>query len=169
MGLSLQEQLLKAGLVDKKQAKKAAHEKRVERKQKQKGRGAADDGEKKRRQQQQAERAEQDRKLNAERAQQAQRKSDQAAAQQLIATNRVPVEEGDVVYHYVAGGQIKRISVTQDTADKLAEGKMGLAMHDRELVMVPAETVMKVLKRDEDAILAYNDPAEVEDDYPTDW
>ncbi|MDT8421722.1 MAG: hypothetical protein RQ754_14945 [Desulfuromonadales bacterium] len=34
---------------------------------------------------------------------------------------------------------------------------------------VPAETVLKILPRDEDAILAYNDPADVEDEYPTDW
>ncbi|MDT8421724.1 MAG: DUF2058 family protein [Desulfuromonadales bacterium] len=169
MGLSLQEQLLKAGLVDKKQVKKAAHEKRVQHQKKRKGRDTGDDGEKQRLQQQQAERAEQDRKLNAERARQVQRKADQAAAQQLIANNRLPLDEGDVAYHYVAGGQIKRIAVPQETADKLAEGRMGLAMHNGELVLVPAKTVLKVLPRDEDAILAYNDPADAEDEYPADW
>ncbi|PLX91812.1 MAG: DUF2058 domain-containing protein [Desulfuromonas sp.] len=169
MGLSLQEQLLKAGLVDKKQVKKAAHEKRVQHQKKRKGRDASDDGEKQRLKQLQSERAEQDRKLNAERAQQAKRKSDQAAAQQLIATNHLPVEEGAVVYHYVAGGQIRKSAVAQNVADKLAEGKLGLAMHNGELVLVPAETVVKVMQRDREAILAYNDPADVEDEYPTDW
>lgn len=169
MGLSLQDQLLKAGLVDKKQAKKADHERRVKNKKKRKGQDISADSEKQRLQQQQAERAEQDRKLNAERAQQAQRKADQAAAQQLIANNKLPVEEGGVVYHFVAEGKIKKISVQQDIVDKLAEGRMGLAMHNNELVLVPAETVLKVLKRDEEAILAYNDPSEIEDEYPTDW
>jgi uncharacterized protein YaiL (DUF2058 family) len=169
MGLSLQEQMLKAGLVDKKQVKKADHEKRVKNQKKRKGREPADDNEKQRLQQQQAERAEQDRKLNAERAQQAQQKADLAAAQQLIKTNKVPVEEGDVTYHYVAGGKIKKASVSQGIADKLDEGKMGLAMHAGELVMVPVDTVLKVLQRDKDSILAYNDPSEVEDEYPTDW
>lgn len=169
MGLSLQEQMLKAGLVDKKQVKKAEHEKRVKNKKNRKGGGAAEEKERQRLQKQQAQRAEQDRKLNAERAQQAQQKADQAAAQQLIASNRLPVEEGDVVYHYVDGGQIKRISVQQEVADKLADGRLGLAMHNNELVLVAAETVLKVLDRDQEAILAYNDPAEIEDDYPTDW
>lgn len=169
MGLSLQEQMLKAGLVDKKQAKKADHEKRVKNQKKRKGRDTADDNEKQRLQQQQAERVEQDRKLNAERAQQAQQKADLAAAQQLIKTNKLPVEEGDVTYHYVAGGKIKKASVSQDIADKLDAGTMGLAMHDGDLVMVPSDTVLKVLQRDQDSILAYNDPSDVEDEYPTDW
>ena len=166
MGLSLQEQMLKAGLVDKKQAKKAAHEKRIKKK---KGGTSGKDNEAQRLQQQQAERAEQDRRLNAERTQQARQKADLAAALQLIASNKLSLEEGDVVYHYVAAGQIKKISVQQDVADKLADGKMGLAMHDGDLVLLPAETVIKVLSRSKDSILAYNDPAEIEDEYPTDW
>lgn len=169
MGLSLQEQLLKAGLVDKKQLKKADHEKRVKNQKKRKGRLSADDSEKQKLQQQQAERAKQDRQLNAERNQQAQRKAALAAAQQLIATNRSPVEEGDIVYQYVSAGKIKRISVSQETADKLAAGRIGLALHNGEPVLIPVETVTKVLQRDEDLILVYNDPAEIEDDYPTDW
>jgi hypothetical protein len=169
MGLSLQEQLLKAGLVDKKQVKKANHEKKVKAKQKRKGVVTADEAEQRRLRQQQAERAEQDRQLNAERARQAQRKADQAAARQLIESNRLPLEEGDVAYHYVDGGSIKRVAVTRDIADKLANGRLGLALHNQELVLIAAETVVKVLQRDQDAILAYNDPAESEDDYPADW
>jgi uncharacterized protein len=168
MGLSIQEQLLNAGLVDKKQAKKADHEKRVKNQKKRKGR-ASDDGEKQKLQQQQAQRAEQDRQLNLERNQQAQRKADLAAAQQLIATNRIPVEEGDAVYNYVAAGKINRISLKQEIADKLAEGRIGLAMHNGEPVLISIETVSKVLQRNEDSILVYNDPAQIECEYPTDW
>ena len=169
MGLSLQEQLLKAGLVDKKQIKKADHEKRVKNKKKRKVGDSFEDKDKLRLQQQQAERAAQDQKLNAERNQQLQRKADLAAAQQLIEANQLTLEEGDVGYHYVAGGQIKRILVTQDTADKLAEGRVGLAMHKDALVLVTVDTVKKVLQRDKEAILAYNDPTQVEDEYPSDW
>nr|MDA3904400.1 DUF2058 family protein [Desulfuromusa sp.] len=169
MGLSLQEQLLQAGLVDKKQVKKADHEIRMKNKKQRKGGGFAEDREKQRFKQQQDERAKQDRQLNAERDQQAQRKADLAAAQQLIETNRLPVKEGDVVYHYVAGGRIKRISIQQDIADNLAEGRLGLAMHHGDLVLIPAETVAKIVQRDMGSILSYNDPAEIEDEYPTDW
>jgi len=123
----------------------------------------------KRLQQLQAEQAKQDQKLNAERNQQAQLKADQAAAKQLIESNRLPVEEGDAVYRYVANGKIKQISVKQDIAEKLSEGRVGLAMHNSDFVLIPAETVKKVLERDKDSILVYNDPAGIEDDYPTDW
>ncbi len=169
MGLSLQDQLLKAGLVDKKQVKKADHERRVKNKKKRKIGDSFEDRDKLRLQQQQAERAEQDLKLNAERNLQIQRKADLAAAQQLIEANRVPIDEGNVVYHYVDGGQIKRILVIQEIADKLAEGRAALAMYGGEVVLLSAETTLKVLQRDKDSIIAYNDPAEIEDDYSTDW
>ncbi len=170
MGLSLQEQLLKAGLVDKKQVKKADHEKRVKSKKKRKLGDSFEDRDKLRLQQQQAERAKQDQKLNTERNQQAQQKADLAAAQQLVAANHIAVEEGDANYHYVdATGKIKRIQVHQGIADKLANGRLGLALHNTDTVLVSDETVTKVLKRDKNLILAYNDPSEIEDEYPTDW
>jgi len=169
MGLSIQEQLLKAGLVDKKQIKKADHERRVKDKKKRKIGDSFEDRDKLRLQQEQEERSRLDQKLNAERNQQVQIKADLAAAQQLIAANRLPLEEGDVVYHYVFAGQIKRISVKSDIADKLAEGRMGLARVNNDLVLLSADTVKKVIQRDENAILAYNDPDQIEDEYPTDW
>ena len=170
MGLSIQEQLLKAGMVDKQQVKKAEHEKRIKNKKKKKGQPPSEDREQTRLKQQQAELAQQDRTLNAERHQLAQRKADQAAAKQLIKTNRLTIEEGETAYHYVdGGGKIKRILVGPDVADKLSVGRMGLAMHDGDLVLLPAETVVKILKRDKDSILAYNDPAKTKDDYPSDW
>ncbi len=169
MGLSIQEQLLKAGLVDKKQVKKADHEKRVKNQKKRKGKLPVNDTEKQRLQQQQAERAEQDRQLNIKREHQSQRKADLAAAQQLIETNRLPIEEGNAVYNYVAGGKIEKISVKQEIADKLANGRIGLALHNGEPVLIPVETVTKVLQRDKNSILIYNDPTQIEDDYPTDW
>ncbi|MCF6177945.1 MAG: DUF2058 domain-containing protein [Geopsychrobacter sp.] len=170
MGLSLQEQLLKAGLVDKKQMKKADHEKRVKHKKKRKAGGSFEDRDKLRLRQQQAERAQHDLALNTERNQQAQRKADQAAVQQLITANHLAVEEGDVAYHYVdTAGKIKRILIQQDVADKLSNGRLGLAISAGELVLISAETVNKILHRDRDALVAYNDPTQEEDEYPTDW
>jgi uncharacterized protein YaiL (DUF2058 family) len=169
MGLSIQEQLLKAGMVDKKQVKKAEHDKRMQVKKKRQAGNFLENKDSLRLRQQQAEQAKQDLKLNTERNQQAQLKADQAAAKQLIETNQSPVVEGDAVYHYVDGGQIKRISVSQDIADKLSDGRLGLVRHKRDFVLLPAETVLKVLQRDKDLILAYNDPAHIDDDYPTDW
>ncbi len=170
MALSLQEQLLKAGMVNEKQVKKAQHEQKIENKKKKKKGTSSEESAIARLQKQQSEQAKQSLKLNAERNLQAQLKADQAAVKQLIESNRIPLEEGDVPYHYVsAGGQIKRISLQQAVADKLSEGALGLALHNGDYVLLSAEAVQKVLLRDRDAILAYNDPAEIEDDYPADW
>lgn len=171
MGLSLQDQLLKAGLVDKKQVKKAEHEKRVQKKKKKKGQGgAAPDLEKQERlKQQRKEQAERDRQRNAEQLQQAQQKADQAAAKQLIEKNKQPFEEGDEVYNYVDGGKIRKMFVSTAVADKLAAGKLAVARLNKDLVLISAETAIKVLERDENAVLIYNDPTDAEDDYPTDW
>jgi hypothetical protein len=129
----------------------------------------SEDSAKVRLQQQQSEQAKHHQKLNAQRNQEQQRKADQAAAKQMIKSKHLALEEGDVVYRYVAEGRIKQISVNQEVADKLADGRLGLAMVDNDVVLIPAETVLKVMQRDEDSVLLYNDPAQIEDDYPGDW
>lgn len=169
MGLSLQEQLLKAGVVDEKQVKKAEHEKRMQKKKKKKNAAPSEDSARIRLQQRQSEQAKHHQKLNAQRNQEQQRKADQAAAKQMIKSKHLPLEEGDVVYRYVADGRIKQISVNQEVADKLADGQLGLAMGDNDVVLIPAETVLKVIQRDKDSVLLYNDPAQTDDDYPRDW
>jgi len=170
MGLSIQEQLLKAGVVDKKQVKKAEHDKRVQKKKRTKGKGssAPENSAKLRLQQQRAEQAKQDQKLNAERMEQEQLKADRAAAKQLIEKNHQKLEEGDEAYSYVDGGKIRKIYVTRENSDKLAAGKSAVARFNNDLVLISAETAVKVLKRDEAAILIYNDPADA-DEYPEEW
>ena len=169
MGLSLQEQLLKAGMVDKKQVKQAEHEKRVQNTKKKKDGISSSDCAKIKLRQQQSEQAKQHQKLSTEQNRQRQHKANQAAAKQLIKNSQLPLEEGDVVYRYVAAGKILQIFVNQDIADKLSAGRLGLAKDDKDIVLIPADTVLKVIKRDEDSILLYNDPAQDENDYPSDW
>jgi uncharacterized protein YaiL (DUF2058 family) len=169
MGLSLQEQLLKAGVVDKKQIKKAEHEKRIQNKKKKKGKGQLPENKAKLLlQQQQAEQAKQDQKLNAQRMEQEKLKAERAAAKQLIEQNRKPLESGDEAYRYVDAGKIRTVYLQTEIADKLSAGKLAVAKYNADLVLIPAETAIKVLQRDESAVLIYNDPATV-DDYPDEW
>ncbi len=166
---SLQDQLLKAGVVNKKQAQKAAHDKRVEKKKVQKGQSANTDAEAKARlKKQREEQSTADRQRNIERQHQEKLKADQAAAKQLIANNHQPLKEGDEAYSYVDGGKIKRFYTTNEIADKLEAGKLALARHQDKLVLIPVDTALKVMERDEKAVLIYNDPA-TGVDYPEDW
>ncbi len=166
---SLQDQLLKAGVINKKQAKKAAHDKRMEEKQNQKGQSVNADAEAKARlQKQREEQSAADRQRNIERQQQEKQKEDQAAAKQLIANNHQPLAEGDEAYSYVEAKRIKRFYTTKEIADKLEAGKIALARHQSKLVLIPVDTALKVMERDEQAVLIYNDPATAVD-YPEDW
>lgn len=173
MGLSLQEQLLKAGLVNQKQVKKAEHELRVQKKKGKKGQKGAQPNSndaKERLKKQRAQQAEQDRQLNRNRLEQEQQKADLAAAQQLVQVNGEKLEQGDIAFHYVNGnGQIERLHVTQQVADQLASGTVGVAEHSGEYVLLPANTVAKVLQRAAQLIVAYNDPNEMDNDYPSEW
>lgn len=166
---SLQDQLLKAGVVNKKQAKQAAHSKRVEKKKGNKGQGGPLDAEAKARlKKQREEQAAADRQRNIERQQQEKLKADQAAAKQLIAASQQPLEEGDEPYSYVDCGKIKRFYTSNDVADRLEAGKIALARYQSKLVLIPVATALKVMARDETAVLVYNDPATAVD-YPEDW
>lgn len=170
MGLSLQEQLLKAGLVNQKQVKKAEHDKRVQKKKGNKGAQPNSDEAKERLKKQRAQQAEYDRQLNRARLEQEQEKAAMAAAQQLIQANGEKLEQGDVAFHYVSAcGKIERLYVTQQVADQLGSGTVAVADNAGEYVLIPAETVTKVLQRDAQLIVAYNDPNEVDEDYPSDW
>ena len=101
---------------------------------------------------------------------QKQQQEDYAAAQQLIQKNRTKIEPGDVPFHYVTGGgQIERLYVTQEVADQLGSGLLGVAINSGENVLVCAATVAKVLQRDESLIVAFNDPADLDDEYPAEW
>jgi len=170
MGLSLQEQLLKAGLVNQKQVKKSEHDKRVQnKKNKKKGAPSSNDAAE-RLKKQRAQQAERDRELNRQRLQEKKQQEDAAAAQQLIEKNRTKIEWGDVAFHYVSGsGQIERLDVTQEIADQLGSGAVGVARYGDESVLVCADTVAKVLQRDADLIIAFNDPADAEDEYSDEW
>ncbi len=166
---SLQDQLLKTGMVNKKQVKKAAHDKRVEQTKNKKGQGSNADAEAKARlKKQREEQAAADRQRNIERQQQDKLKADQAAAKQLIANHHQPPPEGDEPYNYVDGKRIKRFYSTKEIADKLEAGKIALASHQDKLVLIPVDTALKVMERDEQAVLIYNDPANAVD-YPEDW
>jgi len=170
MTLSLQEQLLKAGLVNQKQAKKAQHDKRVQKKKNKSAESRSSANAAQRLNQQRQQQAERDRQLNRQRLEQQQKKEDCAAAQQLIKASGDKVAEGEVAFHYIdAHGKIERIYVTPLVAEQLSSGAMGVALHSGEKVLIPADTVAKVLQRDASLIVAYNDPSEIDDDYPAQW
>lgn len=158
MSDSLRDQLLKAGLVTKKQAAQ------TERSQNQfrggKGRkpppsatqGRVDDAAL-------AAKAARDRELN--RAQQAkvEARARRAALRQIIEQHRVAKPESDEYFNFVDGGKVRRIPVDANLRARLVAGTVVIARCDGRYDLVPSEAAPLIRERDPAAVLALDAPA----------
>ena len=153
-GLSLRDQLLKAGLADEKRAKQIAKEKREEAQQK-KSAGkhaahAADEAKRQALQAQAARNAERDREINRQQQEKQQRKALRAQVRQLVETNRIERREGEVGYRFSDGERIEKIYVTAELQQQLARGQLAIVRTGRRYDLVPAEVAGRIRERDPD-------------------
>ena len=111
--MSLQDQLLKAGLIDNKKANKIKKTKHKQTRQQQKNKIETVDEAKLAAQQAQTRKVERDRQLNQQRKAAAERKAIAAQVRQLIEMNRQPRDDGDIGYSFSDAALIKRIYVTE--------------------------------------------------------
>lgn len=163
---SLQDQLLKAGLVDKKKAKQAKKAKTKQQRAQNKSTQPVVDEAKVMAQKVQADKAQRDRQLNAERDAEAQRKAIAAQIKQLVSLNAVK-REGDVAYNFKDGTTIKKIYVNNILLDQLARGQLAVAKIDEEYSLIPAKVAEKISQRDASFIVSLADKQEAaEEDDP---
>lgn len=157
MSNALRDQLLKAGLVNEKQAKQAAREKQKETK-RQHGQNTPDpaEQEKLRAQKAQAEKVERDRQLNQQRQAEAERKALVAQARQLIETHRLPKGESETPYNFVDGGKVKRIYVSEQNRERISKGLLAIARLDKDYEVVPTEIAEKIRARCLDCVVLQN-------------
>lgn len=157
MGNSLQDQLLKAGLINEQRAKQARSSKR--KKGKQSG-GKAMPGEEDRRRAQQAaaEKTRRDAELNRQRQEEARRKAEANELRQLIHSNRIPRGEGDVAYSFLDGGSVKRIYVTAEQQAKLSKGNLAVVRQDTGYELLAPDIAERVKARAESLIVVLNKP-----------
>lgn len=155
MAGSLQDQLLKAGLANKKQAKQAKEHKRKKTKQKRSGQAVDEQ------QQQQAaletarqEKAARDRALNLQRQQEQAQKAALAEVRQLIEAHSVPLpRDAEQRYNFAHGSKIHHLYLDQKLIDRLARGQLRIAFLDDRYHLVPTEIVDRIEQRQEDVIL----------------
>jgi len=157
VGNSLQDQLLKAGLVDEQQVKKARSSKRKKGKQAG-GKVRPGDEERQRIRQAAAEKARRDSELNRQRQDEARRRAEANELRQLIHSNRVPRGEGDVAYSFLDADSIKRIYVTADQQGKLANGGLAVVRQDTGYELVVPDIADRVRARDESLVVVLNKP-----------
>jgi uncharacterized protein YaiL (DUF2058 family) len=158
--VSLQEQLLKAGLVDKKKVKVANQEKTKQQKIERRT-GVQSVNETKEAvleaQRQQAERA---RALNAQRDAEAAKKALAAQIAQMVQVNRQPKSngggKGDIAYNFTLGTKIERIYVSEKVRDHLVAGRLAIVAHNGGFELVPRVIADKIAERAPESVVRVN-------------
>ncbi len=155
MGTSFKDQLLKAGLVNKKQVKKAKHEKRISRK---KNKGEGSSPEINNTLQEQLSKEKRNRELNLQLNKEKQKLENLAQVRQLIETSRLKLDNCDEQYYFVLGKKIKKLFVTEEIAKKLSLGQLGIVKLDDSFEIVPARVAVQIADRDQDALVVLHKP-----------
>jgi hypothetical protein len=164
MANPFQEKFLKAGLVNRKQVKKAELEQHKKQKEQRRQPGADPVA-------QAAEQAlqrqkEQSRQSNAQRDQAAREKEAAAQIRQLAASNRIKVERGEIAFHFADAGKIKKMSLPGAIVEQLSKGSLGIVKIDRQYEIVPAETAGRIRDRNPAALLVLNERREPDPNDP---
>jgi len=152
MAGSLRDQLLKAGLVNQQQVKKAEHEKRKTKAPQQDAKAGAAAAA----QQAQAAKAERDRELNRQRQEEAERKATAAQIKQIIEANRLEKTDGEIPYNFVDGNKVKRLYVSKELHEQLVRGKLAIAKLAGRHELVPLDAAEKIAERDPKRVILPN-------------
>ena len=159
MGLSLQDQLLKVGVADKKQAKKANQEKRVKRK-KNKGKKTTPAPEVNQTRQEQLAQAKRSDELNRQANQEREKQEKLAQVKQLIEDNRLDLRKYEDPYYFKVGTKIKKLYVNDDITRKLGRGQLAIVTLNSVYEIVSADVARKIADRDPDSLVVLYNPEE---------
>ncbi len=160
MAGSLQDQLLNAGMANKKQAKKINAEKRKNARQNHKKNHAQEvdeiaisaakaiEDERKKSQE-----------LNKQRQQEAEQKAIAAQVIQIIKMNSIKIgaDENALSYNFTDDAKIKTIDVSQKNKNLIIRGRLAIAKIDNDYHLIPAEAAEKIKQRDDQAIVLFNE------------
>lgn len=158
MGNALQEQLLNAGLVDKNQANRAKSAKHKKMKQQRNTKQGVVDEAKQSAEKSMHEKAQRDRGLNHQKEEKAQEKAIIAQIKQLINVNKLNKGNGDdLAYNFEDNKSVKRIFVTREVHDNIANGRLTIVKSDGQYEIVPTPVADKIKQRDESYIILRNE------------
>jgi len=163
---SLQDQLLKAGLIDSKKAKQVTKEKRRDNKVARRSNEPVVDEVKLQAELSRAEKAERDRELNRQRDLELQQKAIAAQIKQLIETHRQPKGAGkdEVEYNFTHGKLIKKIRVSPLVQQQIMRGQLMIVALGESYELVPRIVGEKIAQRDEQAVIKVSNATQVADE-----
>jgi uncharacterized protein YaiL (DUF2058 family) len=160
--LTLQQQLLKAGLVSDAKAKTVKTEKRKQEKLKLKNNVEVVDEAKLLAEQAKAEQIEKDRLLNQQKAQEAEKKAIAAQVKQLIDEHKQKQDPDGVAYNFTDGTTVKKIYVSEAMRENLIRGRLAIVKFEKAYDVVNCETAEKIRLRDAACVLVLNKAVETE-------
>ncbi|WP_422909708.1 DUF2058 domain-containing protein [Pseudomonas sp. MAC6] len=163
MALSLRDQLLKAGLVNEKQAKQAGKQQQKQQRLVNKGQAEKDESQKLAAQQAMAEKAARDQELNRQQQEKAEQKARAAQIKQLIEVSRLPKLTTEDYYNFVDDKKVKRLSVNSLMRNKLSSGSLAIVRHGGGYEVIPREAALKIQERDAQRVVLLNTPTEAPD------
>ncbi len=156
--LTLQEQMLKAGLVNEKKLKKAKKGAKKSRVQKREAVEAVEANK--------AAQLEKDKALNQQRKDEQLAREFKAQVKQLVQMNKLELKEGDIKYNFTDGTLVKSMYVETLIHTQLVKGILTIARYEDGYAVIPGVVAKKILMRDQDTIIENSSAEEIpaEDD-----
>lgn len=143
--LTLQEQMLKAGLVNEKKLKKAKKGSKKSRVQAREVKAAVEEN--KRAQ------LERDKELSLQQKEQRLSKEIRAQIKQLVEMNKIDIADGDIKYNFTDGTLVKSLYVTSLIRDQLIKGIVAIARYEETYAVIPSGVANKIAMRDDNTVI----------------
>jgi len=157
MSISLRDQLLKAGLVNQKQAKQVGKEKQKQQRLAHKGHIELDDSQQRAAQEAKAEKVKRDQELNRQQQEKVEAKARAAQIKQLIEVSRLPKLTTEDYYNFVDDKKVKRLCVNTLMRNQLSNGFLAIVHHAGGYEVIPREAALKIQERDPQRIVQIPD------------
>lgn len=165
--VSLAEQLLKAGLVDKTKVKLANQGKSKQKKEERRSGTQSIDEVKAAALETQRQQAERARELNAQRDAAAKQKAIVAQIAQMVQQNRQDKGKGDIAYNFTHDKKIERLYVSPAVQAHLVAGRLVIVVLGGVVELVPRVIADKIAERDPALVVRVNKAStEVDEDDP---
>jgi len=149
--LTLQEQMLKAGLVSSKKMAKVQRTAKKSRVQAREAREAVEENKKVQ--------LERDKELSEQQKQAALSKEYKAQVKQLIEMNKITIARGNIDFNFTDNNLIKKVVVDKLTQSQLISGRLAIARllvdknGESAYAIIPASVADKIAQRDADSIV----------------
>lgn len=153
-----QEQLLKAGVVNKQQVEKAKKGQHKKTKQQRHQKTNAVDETKLKAQKAKAEKAQRDRELNQRREEHARNKATSIEINQLIINNAIKRDDKcDIGYNFEHRGKVMRLYVNANMKQQIIKGSLGIARIEGRYELIPQDIAEKIQQRNDKRVVLFTE------------